>query len=184
MMPEPKPTWEFESRLIQSLSLSSSSPLGGREERDKNSLEKSQAYKLIPSVCTALIVSLGNRVLLMKRVALEGRAWPGHWCFPGGRLEWGESLLDCAVRELREETGLVVHYDSLDYLCNTDTISDMMHLIGFVYHVWSLDCEPENLQSDSRSEMVWCSWNSLPTPIHPGVSQVIVLMMKHILSQC
>lgn len=30
----------------------------------------------------------------------------GAWCFPGGSLELGETLVDCAVRETLEETGI------------------------------------------------------------------------------
>lgn len=30
----------------------------------------------------------------------------GLWCFPGGSMELGETLVDCAVRETLEETGL------------------------------------------------------------------------------
>ena len=30
----------------------------------------------------------------------------GKWCFPGGSLELGESLVECAVRETLEETGI------------------------------------------------------------------------------
>lgn len=30
----------------------------------------------------------------------------GLWCFPGGSLELGETLVECAVREVGEETGL------------------------------------------------------------------------------
>jgi 8-oxo-dGTP diphosphatase len=32
----------------------------------------------------------------------------GEWSIPGGRLEWGESVRDGIVREVREETGLQV----------------------------------------------------------------------------
>eukprot|EP00873_Tetraselmis_striata_P022752 jgi/Tetstr1/443016/TSEL_031076.t1 len=37
----------------------------------------------------------------------------GRWSFPGGRLELGETIVGCAVRELREETGIALRCDTL-----------------------------------------------------------------------
>jgi len=45
-----------------------------------------------------------NEVLVQNRK----RKYLG-WSFPGGHVERGESFYDCAVREVKEETGLDVH---------------------------------------------------------------------------
>jgi len=59
----------------------------------------------------------GQRVLIMVsarcvvrdeqgRVLLMCRSDNGHWALPGGAMEVGESIVECAIRELFEETGL------------------------------------------------------------------------------
>ena len=47
------------------------------------------------------------------RLLLEQRSDNGRWGLPGGRIEPGESVRDAAVREVREETGLVVEITRL-----------------------------------------------------------------------
>lgn len=34
----------------------------------------------------------------------------GFWCFPTGKIRWGETIKECAERELDEETGLRADY--------------------------------------------------------------------------
>lgn len=52
-----------------------------------------------------LVHASDGRLLLVKRANEPGR---GHWSVPGGRVEPGEDDHTAVVRELVEETGLVV----------------------------------------------------------------------------
>ena len=53
----------------------------------------------------AVILNDRGEVVLIRR-GQEPRL--GEWSIPGGRLEWGESVRDGIIREVREETGLEV----------------------------------------------------------------------------
>ena len=61
---------------------------------------------------TPILVAIGvawddaGRVCVGVRPA--GKVYAGYDEFPGGKAEPGEALADCAARELREETGLIV----------------------------------------------------------------------------
>jgi 8-oxo-dGTP diphosphatase len=62
-------------------------------------------YMLIPR--TAIFVRREERYLLLKG-APGKRLWAGKYNGLGGHVEQGESILEAARRELREETGLEV----------------------------------------------------------------------------
>jgi 8-oxo-dGTP pyrophosphatase MutT (NUDIX family) len=53
--------------------------------------------------CSAIILDESG-----SKILLTCRADNGRWCLPGGAMDPGESLEECCVREVWEETGLTV----------------------------------------------------------------------------
>ena len=64
-----------------------------------------------PKVAVGTIIRTPDARLVLVRRAIE----PGYglWVFPGGYVDQGEALVDAAVREAREESGLHVRIDRL-----------------------------------------------------------------------
>lgn len=67
-------------------------------------------YKVIPAVLVAVLK--GNKVLLARR---NNTSYMDGWYgFPGGHLEDEETLQEGAVRELKEEVGLIAKPEDLE----------------------------------------------------------------------
>ena len=67
-------------------------------------------FYLNPKVVAGTIPEQDGRVLLTRRSINPGH---GLWTFPGGFVDFGESVTDAAVRETLEETGLAVDLTGL-----------------------------------------------------------------------
>ena len=64
-----------------------------------------------PKVAVGTIIRAPDERLVLVRRAIE----PGYglWVFPGGYVDRGEQILDAALREAREESGLDIRIDRL-----------------------------------------------------------------------
>jgi len=63
------------------------------------------AYPAGPRVGAGAIVIHEGKILLVKRGVEPGK---GLWAIPGGTLRLGETLRECAAREILEETGITI----------------------------------------------------------------------------
>ena len=99
-------------------------------------------------VCSNVIADDQGRFLFVKETKPVAQ---GRWAFPSGRLEVGESIVEGAEREAREETGFVV---------------EARHLLG-IYHA------PRTLEGGASVVFVFASevvgGEATPSAEHPAV---------------
>jgi 8-oxo-dGTP pyrophosphatase MutT (NUDIX family) len=87
--------------------------------------------------------SLTKAALLLTRRSAKLRNHPGQWAFPGGRLDAGESVIDCALREMSEEVGVHINADQV-----LGRLDDFVTRSGFVISpvvVWAGAAEETDL---------------------------------------
>ena len=68
-------------------------------------------FYMDPKVAVGTVIREDDERVVLVRRAIE----PGYglWVFPGGYVDRGEQVLDAAVREAREESGLDIRIDRL-----------------------------------------------------------------------
>ena len=70
----------------------------------------------------------GDKVLLQNRVKDD---WKGY-ALPGGHVEPGESFVSAVIREMQEETGLLIHTPRLAISSSSPVESLSMTLWGII----------------------------------------------------
>lgn len=119
-------------------------------------------------VGTGVIIVRDNKVLMCKRI---GKLGTNTWGFPGGHLEFGEKLEDCAVRETLEETGLVVKNPRV-ITAVSDLIGDR-HYVTVYLRADYIDGEARVMEPEKCAEWQWCSWDELPQPLFPSINSLL-----------
>jgi len=110
--------------------------------------------------CTVdVICYCGDEVLLIQRMH---EPYEHQWALPGGYVD-AENALDAAVRELNEETGMVVNWSNLNLLgVYSDYDRDPRHTISIVYYV-EIGIIPKNFKFGSDAEDAgWWKFDRLP----------------------
>ncbi len=114
-----------------------------------------------PKVGVAVIVVKDSRVLLGKRMNSHGS---GTWQFPGGHLEYGEPIEDCAKRELFEETGLTIRNIRSGPYTNDFFKAEQKHYIK-LFVIADYDSGVLAVKEPKKCEKwEWFSWSQLPEP--------------------
>lgn len=127
---------------------------------------------------TKFLAYIAVYVLLVKdgKVLLSRRANTGYmdgmYSLPAGHVEEGESLLEAALRELKEEVGVTAN--------PADTVIKhaMYRRCDRTYADYFYVCqqwqgEPTNLEPDKCGDLYWADMTNLPDNMTPEVGQAV-----------
>lgn len=123
-----------------------------------------------PKVGVAVILIDGKKVLLGERRGSHG---DGTWCFPGGNLEFGESPLLCAKRELKEETGLNVTQLMQGPYTNDVFERENKHYVTLFVLGKYEGGTPDLREPEKCKGWRWFEWGQLPAPLFLPIQNLL-----------
>jgi 8-oxo-dGTP diphosphatase len=103
-----------------------------------------------------------GKILLAKRKNSTGA---GEYCWPGGKMEFGESFAECAKRETREETGLEITNIRFLRLMNLKYENPAKHFVDIELMADWQSGEPKLLEPEKFESWAWYDLNELPEPL-------------------
>jgi len=119
-----------------------------------------------------MIQNKKKEVLLGLRLGSHGA---GEWSFPGGHLEFGETIFETAKREVKEETGLEVNKFKLISVADEMRYikSDGKHYLNIGLKTEYKNGEPKLMEPNRCKEWRWFSLDNLPNKLFEGTRLMI-----------
>jgi mutator protein MutT len=101
----------------------------------------------------------------------DGTALAGHWEFPGGKIQVGETPEQAAVRECLEETGLPVRPTG----CYPDATHQYPHA---TVHVHFIACTPQDILHCLPARFRWVTPDELPRYKFPPANDALIQLLS------
>ena len=124
----------------------------------------------LPKVGVGVILVKNNKVLFGKRKNAHGE---GTWSFPGGHLEFNESVEDCAKREVLEETDLRIKNVKKVNFTNDIFKKEGKHYITLFVLAEYSSGEAKIMEPEKTEKWAWFSWDSLPEPLFLPIENLL-----------
>ena len=131
-----------------------------------------QAFPALhPRVGVGVLVLRDGLVLLGERAGSHGA---GTWALPGGHLEFGESVEDCARRELFEETGLILTEIKPGPYTNDVMPEEGKHYVTIFVQGQAEDGQPELLEPEKCKGWAWFAWSAMPINLFQPLKTLVL----------
>jgi 8-oxo-dGTP diphosphatase len=111
-----------------------------------------------------VIIRRKNKILLGKR---KGNLAYNSWGFPGGNLEFNETIYECAKREVLEETGLKIKNIHPGTFTDVFFEKQNEHFVALIVIADYISGEAKLLEPDKCHEWKWFTWRKFPKDLSP-----------------
>jgi mutator protein MutT len=115
----------------------------------------------------AVIWDRSGQILIDRRKASGSMG--GLWEFPGGKIEPGETVTECIVREIREELGIEIAVGA--HLISIEHTYPTFQLTLIVHHCQHISGIPQPIESE---EIRWVNVRDLDTYQFPAANMAII----------
>ncbi len=115
----------------------------------------------------AVIWNQARQILIDKRKI--GGAMGGLWEFPGGKVEAGETVAECIVREIQEE--LAIDITVGEHLLTIEHTYPTFQITLIVHHCQYISGTPQPIESD---EICWVEVDDLNNYQFPDANLAII----------
>jgi len=109
-----------------------------------------------PSITVDGVIIKNGKVLLIKR---RNEPFKGRWALPGGFVEYGETVEDAVLREVKEETGMDAEIKKLVGVYSDPSRDPRGHTISIVF---LLEGKGDVMAGDDAVEAKFFDLNELP----------------------
>ena len=123
-----------------------------------------------PRVGVGVLLQKEGKILLGLRKGSHGAQT---WAPAGGHLEFGETVEECARRELLEETGVTAISCRLGPWVENVLDNGTKHYITLFVIVDQYEGELQLLEPDKCECWQWFRWDALPSPLFAPLSSYI-----------
>ena len=133
-------------------------------------------------VGVSAIIMDDNKILLGHRSKNKkdtgGIVGRDTWSLPGGKQEYDETIIECAIRETKEECNLDIVEPKIIYA--SDDIAPDRHFVTITTIASNYSGVVKVMEPDKEDEWKWFDINNLPDNLYPPSKQGIVYYKENI----
>lgn len=108
-------------------------------------------------VASFVLLLRGDETFMLRRA---NTGWAdGMWTVPSGHVEKGESVVEAAIKETKEEAGVIVKAEDLTFV-HSHAVEDNYINFYFTTRVW--EGEPYLAEPEKCSEVLWVKLSEIP----------------------